>query len=677
MKNFLLLFCLSFILNSYSQQTITHETLWMLKRVGAPEISPDGRWVVYSVNEPSYDEKETVNDLWIVAADGSTRPRRLTSTKAGESGYQWSPDGRVLAFTAKRDGDEASQVYLLNMAEGGEAQRLTRLSTGAASPKWSPDGQSILFTSKVYPGKFSDAANKKEAEERKKIKYKARIYESFPIRSWDQWVDEKQVHLFIQELDSDSAMNLFRNFTPLQQEGFRFGGQFTFTPDGKGVVISATEEYHRTAYDYVNYNLYRISLTDSSYKKLTGDNNQYAQPQFSPDGKYLVCKTSASKNNKLYNISRLVRFDWPSMGNRVVLAEKLDRPVNDWTFKDQTILASIEDESRDKIFSISILDGKAELFSTVNTGCINNLSISRNGRLVASYESTVQPAEIVMIGDKGEQAFLSEHNREALSRLDLQPLETFWHQGKNGKRIHSLMVKPPGFDATKKYPLFVLIHGGPAVSFKDNFGYRWNPHLLGAPGYVVLMTNYTGSPGYGEKFAQDIQFDPFKGPAAEINEAAAAAIKKYSFIDGSRQAAGGASYGGHLSNWLQGTTNHYKCLVSHAGLVNSEAQWGTSDAIFHREIMAGGPPWKQTRTWKDQNPIRLAENFKTPVLVTVGEKDFRVPLNNTLEYWSALQRMKVPSRLIVFPDENHWILNGENSRFFYSELHRWLSKYLK
>jgi dipeptidyl aminopeptidase/acylaminoacyl peptidase len=239
-----------------------------------------------------------------------------------------------------------------------------------------------------------------------------------------------------------------------------------------------------------------------------------------------------------------------------------------------------------------------------------------------------------------------------------------------------MIALPSGFDPSRKYPLLVEIHGGAANMWRDQITLRWNYHLLAKPGYVVLLTNYTGSTGFGEAFARSIRFDPFAGPASEINEAADEAIKRYSFIDGSRQAAAGASYGGHLANWLEATTTRYKALVSHAGLVNSEAQWGTSDGIYHRELMAGGPPWQQTDTWRNQNPIRRAANFKTPMLLSVGEKDYRVPLNNTLEMWSALQRMQVPSRMLVWPDENHWILNGENSRVFYQEVHAWLAKWL-
>ena len=240
-----------------------------------------------------------------------------------------------------------------------------------------------------------------------------------------------------------------------------------------------------------------------------------------------------------------------------------------------------------------------------------------------------------------------------------------------------MLAFPPAFDKGKKYPLFVLMHGGPHLQWRDQFFLRWNYHLLASAGYVVLLTNYTGSTGFGEKFAQEIQGDPLRGPANEINEAADEAIRRYPFIDASRQAAGGASYGGHLANWMQATTTRYKCLISHAGLINLESQWGTSDSIYHRELNAGGPPWEQSKVWKEQNPIRYAKDFRTPILLTVGENDFRVPVNQTIENWSVLQRRRVPSRLIVFPEENHWIMKGEDSRFFYQEVHAWLAKYLK
>jgi dipeptidyl aminopeptidase/acylaminoacyl peptidase len=346
-----------------------------------------------------------------------------------------------------------------------------------------------------------------------------------------------------------------------------------------------------------------------------------------------------------------------------------------------TVYFTADDAGNEKLFSTHLDGGTVQTLFGVEKGSYSSLVIPPRGNKVALYanwESASSPGEIALIAPQnGKALVLTKFNTPRVSQLDLPTIDYMWFTSSRGKRIHSFVVRPPGFDPARKYPLFVVIHGGPHGMWRDQFFVRWNYHLLAAPGYVLLLTNYSGSTGFGEEFARSIQGDPFKGPADEINEAADAAIKQFSFIDGSRQCAGGASYGGHLSNWLQATTTRYKCLVSHAGLVNLEAQWGTSDTIYSREVNLGGPPWEQTAIWREQNPIRFAANFRTPVLVTVGESDFRVPLNNTLEYWSALQRMRVPSRLIVFPDANHWIQKGEDSRLFYAEISAWLARWLK
>jgi dipeptidyl aminopeptidase/acylaminoacyl peptidase len=680
MKKLLFAFSLLLVLApsiAQEKKKITHEDLWLMKRVGAPEISPDGKWVVFNVTEPNYTEAETVNDLWIVPADGSISPRRVTSGKSAEGGYQWSPDGKYIAFSAKREGDEAGEVYLLNVKEGGEAQRFTNISTGAGTPKWSPDGKMILFNSSVFPGAYSDSANKKIADDRKKIKYKARVYTQYPVRNWDRWMDEKQPHLFVQAIGSDKATDLLTDIAISKKEGFSLGGA-AWSPDGKSVVFSATTEAGTDAYHETTSNLYIVDVNGGDARQLTGDGYTYGgTPQFSPDAKFLFIESGVVNNNKVYNIDRLTRFDWPTMQNKTILARQMDRPVSGYTIVGNTIYFSAESEGRDMVYTMPAGGGNPQLLTKGGVGSYTGVAVSDNGVMVASFENSVMPAELVRINTDGTHSQISNLNTAKLSKLDLNPVEEMWTTSSRGKKIHSWIVKPAGFDANKKYPLFVVIHGGPAGAWKDNWGYRWNYHLLSAPGYVLVLTDYTGSTGYGEKFAQDIQYDPFKGPADEVNEAAADAIKRFAYIDGTRQAAGGASYGGHLSNWLQGTTSHYKALISHAGLINSEAQYGTSDVMYGRELMAGGPPWEQSKTWIDQNPIRLAKNFKTPVLVTVGENDYRVPINNALEYWAALKRMKVPSKLIVFPEENHWILRAENRRFFYQQVHEWLATYLK
>jgi len=663
-----------------TKQPITHESLWLLKRVGTPAISPDGKWVVCSVQEPAYDDKDIVNDLWLMPADDSKAPRRITGNRQGESGYNWSPDSKQLAFIAKRDADSAAQVYILNLYEGGEAQRLTNISTVTSNPTWSPDGNNILFSSNVYPGAGTDSANKKISADLKKLKYKARVYTSFPIRYWDHWLDEKRQHWFVQAVTPGSdATDLLAGLDSITQTTFQPNDNACWSPDSRSIIFSATDNMNTAAWRDVTYGLYKVTIGGKPEIVKADSSHSYNNPEVSDDGKYLYCIENAENNYKIYNEGRMVRYDWPSLQNKTVLCTNIDRPINSFELSAQGVVLSVESEGRDKLFFLKSGSTEAKQISIETAGCFTNPSISNNGSVIVSnFETAAQPPEIVLINADGRaQKPLTSFNAEALSKLDLAPAEDFWITDSKGKKIHSLIIKPAGFDSTKKYPLFVLIHGGPAGEWKHNWGYRWNYHLLAKPGYVLVLTNYTGSTGFGEKFSQDIQFDPFKGPGDEIQEAAAAAIKQFAFIDSSKQAAGGGSYGGHLTNWLEATTSHYKCLIAHAGLVNSEAQWGTSDGIYSREVMNGGTPWQLTKTFREQNPIRYAANFKTPILVTVGEQDFRVPLNNSLENWSTLQRMRVPSKLIVFPEENHWISKAENSRFFYEQAHEWLAKYLQ
>jgi dipeptidyl aminopeptidase/acylaminoacyl peptidase len=666
------------------KKTVTHEAVWLMKRVGAPVPSPDGKWVVFSLTEPGYDESAQVSDLWLVPADGGRSPRRLTNTRGGESGVVWSPDGARIAFSARREGDEAAQIYVLDVANGGEAQRVTTLSTGAHSPQWRPDGNAILFQSVVYPGAMDDDANKKQAAERKAQKYRARVYDKFPIRQWDKWLDDMQTHVFVQELGGGKPKDLLAGSEMVKKPGFSgaFGLssenlQAVWTPDGAGVVFVATTERNTAAYAEYGQHLWQVAAAGGEPKQLTSGKYTYGAPQFSPDGRTLAAATSEN-GPKVYFLSRLAVWSWPNPGAQNIVTANSDRSVGSYRFApdSRTIYFTAEDAGLEKLYSVPVAGGEVKLALDPKAGVLTNLGIAGN-TVVATWDSAVSPAEIVRLDlAAGAVKALTAFNKDRVAAIDWQPVRHFWFTSQGGKKIHNLLVVPPAFDEKKKYPLLVIIHGGPASMWRDSFGLRWNYHLLGSPGYVVLLTNYTGSTGFGEKFGQDIQGDAFKTPGEEINQAADEAIKQFPFIDATRQAAGGASYGGHLANWLNATTTRYKCLISHAGLVNAEAQWGTSDTIYFREVTNGGPHWENGPLWREQNPIKYAARFKTPTLVTVGEQDFRVPLNNSLENWSVLQRLKIPSRLIVFPEENHWILRGENSRFFYQEVHAWLKKWL-
>ena len=658
-----------------TKSPITHETLWLMKRVGAPVASPDGKCVVFPVTQPAYDARDQESDLWIVPADASAKPRRITFTKGAESGVVWSPNSRRLAFSAKRDGDQDNQIYVLDLVTGGEAVRITSVAGGASSPQWRPDGWGLLFGVLVDP----------LAAERKTRKYSARVFDSFPIRHWDQWLDERRLHLFVQDADpSLPAKDLLAGTRLAAEPGFSMplaplGGEdldAAWAPDGKSIVFAAATRRNTAAYSFYPTHLYQVAVTGGEPKALTKGDESYTKPTFEPNGRALYAAFE-KQTEKVYNLERVARLSWPTPGDPAIVTAAFDRSVNKFGFSPdgKTLYLLAEDAGLEKLYAMPAQGGAVRPFGAMAAGCYTNLPSSQ--ALVVNWESAVNPGEVVRIDPAtGKHLWMTEFNVERAAAIDWLPLRHFWFTSKGGKKIHNMVVLPPAFDESKKYPLLVLLHGGPHNMWRDQFFLRWNYHLLAQPGYVILLTNYTGSTGFGEKFAQEIQGDPLKGPGEEVNEAADEAIRRYTFIDGTRQAAGGASYGGHMANWLQATTTRYKCLISHAGLINLESQWGTSDTIYSREINNGGPPWEQAKIWREQNPIRYAKNFRTPILLTVGERDFRVPLNQTLENWSVLQRLRIPSRLIVFPEANHWIQRGEDSRFFYQEVHAWLKKYL-
>jgi dipeptidyl aminopeptidase/acylaminoacyl peptidase len=676
-------------------RVLTHEDLWLMPRVGAPVVSPDGRWVVVGVIEPAYDDKAQRADLWLLPSDGSAPPRRLTGTVGRESDVAWSPDGSRIAFAARRDGDDATQIYLLSL-EGGDAMRLTGLSGGVRAPEFSPDGRRLLMVGEMWPGAANDADQRRLERERRERPFSARIYDGFPIRHWDRWLDERKPHVFVQELPPPGAApreprSLLAGTRLIAEPGF--AGRQTdsgqtldalWTPDGSAVVFVATTDRDRAAYAFTSTQIFRVSLQGGEPEALTAGENQWAEPHFSPDGRQLLARVER-RTERVYNRTQLAALDWPAAGAPRWLTATVDLSVGHYGFApdSRTVFFLAEQAGHEKLFQLDLRSGAVRLALPVERGVYTGLSVAERRRgpggapvIVANWESAQRPPEVVRIEPaSGTHRELTAFTAERRAGLDLPPVEHLWFTSRRGKRIHSLVVRPPGFQPGKRYPLFNVIHGGPHSMWRDQWVLRWNYHLLAARGHVLLLTNYSGSTGYGEAFAQSIEGDPLRGPAEELNEAADAAIAVYPFIDASRQCAGGASYGGHLANWLQGTTTRYRCLISHAGLVNLEAQWGTSDVVYPREVNNGGPVWEQGPVWREQNPIRLAGRFATPTLVTIGEQDFRVPLNNALEYWTALQRRRVPSRLVVFPTENHWIQGGENSRLFYREVHAWLDRW--
>jgi dipeptidyl aminopeptidase/acylaminoacyl peptidase len=682
--------------SSESRRPVTHQDLWEMSRLGTPVLSPDGTRAVVQVTEPVYEADGTVSDLWLIDVTGQSAPRRLTSDPGPESDPAWSPDGTRIAFAAKRGDDEVSQIYLLDATRPGEALKLTALSTGAAVPRWSPDGERVAFESRVYPAAADDEANEKEKTRREELGYNATAYDIFPIRQWDRWRDDLQTRLFVQEARAGAeARDLLAGTSLVAGPGYggvpSLSGESLvaqWTPDGSGLVFSATTNLDEAARAPTRYHLFHVNADADGGPPTAltaGPDYSCHSARFSPDGRALFC-LYVPVNEMAYNQTELARYDWPRSGkpsdfraDATLLTDGLDREIREFAIASDSerVYLTAFDHGRVRLYQANA-DGSGPVTAlNAESGGVFAGPVAAGGRLVARWEDAVNPAEIVRIdGKSGTHARLTDFNVERAARLDRPAFREFWFESRHGRQIHSFVTLPPGFDEDRKYPVITLIHGGPHASSLDADHIRWSPHLLAAPGYVVIQTDYTGSLGYGEAFAQAIDGDPLKTPADEINEAVDEAIRRYSFIDADRQAAAGASYGGHLVNWLQGTTRRYRTLIGHAGLVSLEGQWSTSDAIYHRELRNGGPPWGDSPVWEEQSPASYAANFATPMLLTIGEKDYRVPVNQTIAMWTYLKRNNVPGRLVVFHDANHWIMNGAEARYFWSEVHEWLARYL-
>ena len=436
------------------------------------------------------------------------------------------------------------------------------------------------------------------------------------------------------------------------------------------------------AHSPVYHHLYLLPVTGGVVTQVTYSMDWCcSEARFSSDGRVLFCLIMPHSEH-VYELTEIGRFDWSGdsvEGAPNIITGSFDRSVKDMDISEngRTVYVTANDAGRVRVYSIPAKGGDARALDKESRGVYAGAVVA--GRhVVARWESSAMPAEIVRINpSSGRPTPISEFNAERAAGLDRPEFLEFWFENEQGFNVHSWLALPPGFDEASKYPLVLMIHGGPFSSSTDSDHVRWSPHLLTAPGYVVLLTDYTGSVGYGEAFSQAIEGTPLKAPGDDVIKAADEAIRRYAFIDAERQAAAGASYGGHMVNWLQATTTRFAALIGHAGLVDLEGQYSSSDSVFHRERMIGGPSWGDSPVWKVESPSSYAANFRTPILLTIGEKDYRVPVNQTIAAWTYVQRMQVPGRLLVFHDANHWIMKGEEARYYWEEAHAWLAQYLQ
>jgi len=657
------------------KHAITFDDLIRMHRVSDAQVSPDGKWVAYTVATPDMDANRNASNVWMVATAGGA-PMQLTQS-GHDSSPVWSPDGKTIAFLSSRSGD--SQVYLLSM-DGGEAEQLTHLSTGADIVKWSPDGKTIAFTSGVYPDCKDDACNKARDAEQEKSKVKAHVAEHLLYRHWTHWNDGKRSHVFVAAADGSGAAKDLTPGTNYDVPPDQRGGpaDLNFSPDAKEICFTAvTDPVEATS---TNGDLFLVPVAGGEIKKITSQPGFDGEPTYSPDGKYIAyhAQLTAEDESDRWRVMLYTR----ATGKIENLTEGFDRSANElaWSADSKTIYFTAENETQMPIYEMAARAG-AEPKKIVADSYNTSISFSGDGKtLVFERTSLTMPTEIFAAASDGSGVRqLTHHNESILASLKMNEPETFWFDGAGGTKVQAMLIRPPDFDPRKKYPLVAVLHGGPETMSSNAWGYRWNQQLFSAAGYVTLMINRRGSTGYGQKFTDEIVND--WGGKAYVDEMNGIdyVLKKYPFCDGNRMAAVGGSYGGYLADWIATHTGRFKAIISHAGIYDKVSMYATEELWFEEREMEG-TPWTAPENYRKWAPMTNAADlakYKTPTLVIAGERDYRVPYTQSLEFFSALQRQGVPSKLVVFPDEGHWVLKPQNSAFWYKTFMDWLATYLK
>ncbi len=659
------------------KRPITPHDVWAMKRVGSPALSPDGQRVVFTLQEWSVEKNTSTTGLWLVAADGG-EPRRLTTAKASDGAPAWSPDGTRIAFTSKRGDDEVSALYVIRV-DGGEAEEMVELPFAIATPRWLADGQSLVFATRVFPalagklGKDDLTAIRKEAKRLKDSKMTAKVTEDRVYRFWDTWLTDNHAHRLVR---LDLATKTLTDLTPAWDRLFQLDGtaNFEVSDDGKWVAFTANST--PPPYRAEPNNDVWLVPTDASAapRNLTADNpGSDGNAAFSPDTAWLAyTRTESTIHNGEFR--KLWRHDLAT-GKNTPLTEAIDLSWDEIKFAadGRSLWLTAEDKGFVPLFRLNA-DGTG-LTPVHAAGSSTSLSVA-GGRVAFLNDTLNRPNDIFVFAEGGARQ-LTRVNADLLARLDLGKVESYWFTGAAGDQVHGWLIFPAGFDAAKKYPVLNLMHGGPHTMVRDSWSYRWNPHVFASPGYVVTWINRHGSTGFGEKFAQSILNEWGKKPLEDMMKGLDHLLARHKNLDGDRLAAAGASYGGYMAAWVAGHTDRFKAIINHAGVNNSYAQYGTDVPHGFTQVM-GGQPWNpQTlASFLENSPLYHAKNFKTPTLITFGMRDYRVPYGNGIELYGVLQSMGVPSRLVLFPDENHWILTPQNSIHWNWEFQSWLSRYI-
>jgi dipeptidyl aminopeptidase/acylaminoacyl peptidase len=666
-----------------AKRAITFDDMIKLHRVASPQISPDGKWVTYAVATPDMDANRNASNIWVVSTDGGA-PIQLTQSGHDMSPV-WSPNGKMLAFISSRSGE--SQVYVLP-TDGGEAHAWTDLSTGADLVKWSPDGKTIAFTSSVYPDCKDDACNKSREEAKAKNKVKAHVAESLLYRHWNHWTEGKRSHLFVVPAPSSAAQTEASGAPRDLTAGANYDvppdvrgdeADLNFSPDGSEICFTAvTEKIEAIS---TNADLFVVPVAGGAEaKRITTNPGFDGNPVYSPDGKYIAYHAQVT-NGYEADRWRVWLYDRQAGKNENLTESSFDRSAANlnWSADSKTLYFLAENETLQPVYSMEPRAGAVPK-KIVADGFNMGLSISKDGKTLAFGRTGLALPGEIFAAQPGEAAKqLTHHNDSILAGIELPTPESFWFDAADGTRVQAMLLRPPNFDAAKKYPLLVILHGGPQTQFSNAWSYRWNPQVFSAAGYVSLMINRRGSTGYSQKFTDEITNDWGGKAYTDVMKGVDVTLAKYKFIDGTKMAAAGGSYGGYMANWIATHTGRFKAIISHAGIWDKAAMYGTEELWFEEHDMLG-TPWTAPENYKKWAPMTYAAElgkYKTPTLVICGELDFRVPYTQSVEFFSALQRQGVPSKLVIFPDEGHWVLKPQNSQFWYKTFLDWLVTYVK
>jgi dipeptidyl aminopeptidase/acylaminoacyl peptidase len=724
-----------------AKHPFTFEDMMKLKRVGEPEVSPDGKWVIFSVVDVDLAANTKTPHVWIVPLSekagsspasgglGMTSEREIISDQDADR-PRWAPDGKRFAFISTKEG--GSQVWVADFdGETGTVKdtwQLTKIASEADGELWSPDGKNILFKSDVYPDcVFHDegeaACNAAKLAEAEKSKVKAQIFTHLLYRHWNAYKEGKRTHLLIVDVSAcgdrhtpptGSQINFcpmlgFRDLTPGDYDApvFSLGGQddYAFSPDGKEICYTSNHDKNPAA--STNNDLWIVPVTGGEAKDITADNPASdSTPLYSPDGKYIAYRAQQRPGYESDQF-RLMLYDRKT-GKKKNLTEDWDRWVGTfaWSPDSLSLYFSAENAGESLIFHQLIKEIPGTQFwpAAIVRGFNDDVTpVHESGSIVFTRMSLEDPTEIYAalldpthqcimdtFGEKGSPAWyqmpkcdpykveqLTHFNDDLLSQVGMQSIETFWFTGAHNDKVEGFLVKPPNFDASKKYPVKFLIHGGPEGAWGDDWSYRWNPELFAANGYVVIMINFHGSTGYGQKFIDAINGDWGGAPFEDLMKGLDYAEQTYLFIDKNRECALGASYGGYAINWILGHTDRFKCLVSHDGMFNAESAWGDTEELWFNDWEFKGTPYDNRELYRKWSPHEYAKNFKTPTLVVHGQKDYRLDVSQGFDLFTTLQMEGVPSKMLYFPDEGHWVLKPQNSQLWYKTVNDWVDQWTK